>query len=1239
MTVQIRLLGEFEVVAASSVSISARKARALFAYLCVRAGRPQQRDHLAHLLWGDVSKEDYARKSLRQALTVLRRELPDALIQSSRDEIWLDQSQTAIDVLDFEKLVQPGAEPGELERAVNLYRGELLEGFRSKAGAYDDWLAGERQRLRERAVGALGQLLKAQHQAGNLAAASSSAIRMVSLDPLHEEAHRCLMRLYAEQGRLGDALDQYDACRQVLERELGQAPSPETQALVEQLRNTRGGYVQAPQATRSEPAAELRVVAVLAIGHVEPLKGKHPASEEVARFIGEQGGSVFRRTSNATLAAFGARRSLGSEATRAASAAMGLAKAYPGTFSLGLSYAQCMVTWSDDVLSVVGDGVSQAANLAAAADAGVIVASESVRQALRGTAALRGLHWTRWSRDQSGAKAWAVQEGADPAGALEELPFVGRVRELSILRAVLTVCQSARTGQLVMIRGEAGIGKTRLIEQTLRLADGEGFEIHRGSATDFGPRAERNVVVQLARSLLGYDLNPHSGWEQVVKEPVSTRDRGLLLELAGVDSSSSPEATDRSEREAREERRRQLWFEMWQQQCQRGPVLICIEDLHWADADAIDGVVTLLPLTSKHPLLLVISTRPEGQPETPGWLGALRGQAVTTLDLGPFNADEARALARQLSVTDTGQVEDALVRSGGHPLFFEQILRAQRPAGLTESVQAAVQARLDQLAAHEAAALRAASVLGLGFDLSTLSELIEGDVPVEGLVRSGLVRSESARFMFSHALVRDAVYESVLPANKRLLHSRAARAVKHIDLALAAEHLARAEDPGAAQAYLEAARDADLHDRVTDALKLVERGLALASDTALTFTLTRVRSRLLRRQGSREAAEKAARDALALAATHVQRARAWVTLADCLRGTPRDAEALSALASAESSAAPDDHRTRSQIQYLKGSVLFPRARADECLAAQEQALHHARLARSTEAQARALSGLGDAYYIKGDLHKAADHFNRCVVLADQLGLARLARVNRVMYRLVQVFLLEDPVGATALILEDAEAAGQDLDLTGEAVARSSALFSLLLQRDYQRLELVARQTLEASRRSGRQRLGLAADACLVEAQIGLGLPIDHEREFDAIYERCMQTEASFAALNVLGVMVAHAKDAKRRTRLLDEADRIIGGGQFVSHGMYQFSRNALAACLDAGELERAQHYIEVLERYTRPYRVCWGEFFCEWARLLSDWKRGTRDEKTRLGLLSYLELAEIRGLAAEAGRIRDALAH
>jgi tetratricopeptide (TPR) repeat protein len=665
--------------------------------------------------------------------------------------------------------------------------------------------------------------------------------------------------------------------------------------------------------------------------------------------------------------------------------------------------------------------------------------------------------------------------------------------------------------------------------------------------------------------------------------------------------------------------------------------LVIIDDLHWADQEALDPITTLLDQMQRSPLVLLVSTRPDGSAENPRWLGALRGRAVTSMDLGPLSLSEGRSLAQELSITDPGLIEAALERSGGHPLFLEQLLWTHRPAELTESIHAALQARLDQLALAETTALGAASVLGLQFDSTTLSEVIDSDPPLEGLLRSGLLRNPEGRFMFSHALIRDAVYETLPPAERRRLHARAARAVKQIDLSLVAEHLERAEDPNAADAYLEAAREADSRERVSSALELAERGLELTSDPGLGFTLTQLRSRLLRRLGRGEAAERAARDALAIATTSTQRARAWVSLAESLRGTSRDDEALQSLQAAEQSAATDDHATRSHVHYLTGSVLFPTGQAQASLEAHQLALSHAKLANCTRAEARALSGLGDAHYVQGDLRRATQHFEACVTVCDRVGLNRLARVNRVMLNLIRVFMLDRPREATHAMLDFAELAHHELDLSGDAVGRSAALLGVVLCENAELREKVARQVVDASRRSGRQRLGFAAAAYVIEAQVAQGRAVNAERELDAIYERCSTADIPFVALNTLGPMLACSQPGQRRTRLFEEADRILEGGRSVSHSLYAFSRFALDACLQAREFERLERYAHILEDYTQPHGVAWGGYFCEWARCLSRWHRGDRQTVLRDSLAHLGEVARTNHMLREAMRVAEAL--
>src|SRR5690606_158106 len=116
---------------------------------------------------GDVSADEQARRSLRQALTVLRRALPEGVLDSGRDDIGLGSAPLRVDVVDFVAALEQG-DRDALRRAVALYRGELLEGFGVPADGFYEWVTGERARLRELALGAMERLCRLERDAGLL---------------------------------------------------------------------------------------------------------------------------------------------------------------------------------------------------------------------------------------------------------------------------------------------------------------------------------------------------------------------------------------------------------------------------------------------------------------------------------------------------------------------------------------------------------------------------------------------------------------------------------------------------------------------------------------------------------------------------------------------------------------------------------------------------------------------------------------------------------------------------------------------------------------------------------------------------------------------------------------------------------------------------------------------------------------------------------------------------------------
>jgi len=229
-----------------AVALPTRKAQALLAYLALPLGRAHPRDKLAALLWGGI-REESARASLRQALFSIRKALgeSDSALRQEGDSLALDPDNVEVDAARFERAVKEGT-PEALARAIELYRGDLLAGFVVDEAPFEEWVLGERERLRELALEALARLLAHQRKTGATEPAILTALRLLAIDPLQEPVHRTLMRLYMEAGRRGTALRQYQQCVSALSHELGVEPEAETKALYEEILRQR--------ATRAEPA-------------------------------------------------------------------------------------------------------------------------------------------------------------------------------------------------------------------------------------------------------------------------------------------------------------------------------------------------------------------------------------------------------------------------------------------------------------------------------------------------------------------------------------------------------------------------------------------------------------------------------------------------------------------------------------------------------------------------------------------------------------------------------------------------------------------------------------------------------------------------------------------------------------------------------------------------------------------------------------------------------------------------
>jgi DNA-binding SARP family transcriptional activator len=241
----LTLFGGFQARLGSGpvLRLRTRQTQALLAYLALPCGQSHPRDKLASLLWGHLP-QDEARHRLRQGVFAIRRALAAAdlsCLNAEGDTLVLDPAAVEVDALVFEELVRDGSAEA-LERAALLYRGDLLQGLPAQgpqSSAFEEWLGEERERLRELALETLARLVTVQRGAGSPDRALATALRLLTLDPLQEAAHRTVMRLHVQLGRRTAALRQYQGCVSLLRRELNVEPEEETRRLYRDILRRR----------------------------------------------------------------------------------------------------------------------------------------------------------------------------------------------------------------------------------------------------------------------------------------------------------------------------------------------------------------------------------------------------------------------------------------------------------------------------------------------------------------------------------------------------------------------------------------------------------------------------------------------------------------------------------------------------------------------------------------------------------------------------------------------------------------------------------------------------------------------------------------------------------------------------------------------------------------------------------------------------------------------------------------
>ncbi len=424
--------------------------------------------------------------------------------------------------------------------------------------------------------------------------------------------------------------------------------------------------------------------------------------------------------------------------------------------------------------------------------------------------------------------------------------FVGREPELARLRELVAQLASGR-GAIVSVRGEAGLGKSRLVAELRSTPEANAASWLVGRSLSVGAGLGFHPFADLLRA-----------WAGITDDDAEeTAPQKLFAALEGVFGAEAPQVQPflaalmgLAQSPADAERLRSVpgealpsvlrahVTELVRRLSAQRPLALVFDDLHWADLSSVELLESLLRLSASVPLLVVCVYRPgfaETSERLRGVARAQHAERYVEVEIGPLAAAAARDLIDTLDVPI--EVRLALVqRSGGNPLFIDQVVRSLieegavewsagafratdqiRAAAIPASVGEVILARVDHLAPRQKQLLRMASVIGGIFHVELVADLL-GDAAE---VRAALValevldlvvpwdRQQGAEYAFRHPLVQEVVYEGLLESARRELHERVGRTIEASFsesfpgyAAMLAFHYGRAGDPVRAEPWL-----------------------------------------------------------------------------------------------------------------------------------------------------------------------------------------------------------------------------------------------------------------------------------------------------------------------------------------------------------------------------------------------------------------------------------------------------
>jgi class 3 adenylate cyclase/tetratricopeptide (TPR) repeat protein len=813
--------------------------------------------------------------------------------------------------------------------------------------------------------------------------------------------------------------------------------------------------------------------------------------------------------------------------------------------------------------AVLGETPNLAARLQSAAQPDMVLVAASTRALLGDRLEIQAMPKLSLKGIPGPVEAFRALRSRSTAEVSEtkrdDYPLVGREVELALLeRAWRIVCSGQ--SQAVLLTGEAGVGKSRLVRAFRERLPVDTAQITwycspYGKGTANFPFIE-HLKRMLARPQFD-NLEQLAQLERLCEEleVESARSRPLIARLLDIEL---PEP-DTQQLPAEELKRRlqQLQVDLLRKTATRTPTVLIVEDLHWVDPTSTEVLGQAIDELANEPVMLLMTARPEF---TCQWL---EYSHCLQHSLSHLSREDTLALVRSI-IVDRGLGEDVakhvLERTDGVPLYVEELtktlLESADDVGIPASLQDSLMARLDRLGSTKELA-QIASVIGRDFAEDALAELAgitRADVQqgLTSLIDAGLVLRRRARrdgtYEFKHALIRDAAHESLLKERRRSLHARYAYSLGDDSSAeLKAVHFTEAGlwDDGASCWH--------------------SAGIEAVAKSAHLEAV----------QHFRNAAACLAR----LGVEHAPSAlRCSINLAFAYRnlGQPRDV--IQTLDGCEEQLAQyGDAFARAQAHYLRGVAHFVLGDEKRTYEEESAALVAAREANSDELEARALSSLGDWAYATGQVRTAHDYQKQCAAIAERHNLTTVEIDNLTCFEATRR-CIQGTTDASAAENWVERAASASL-LRAESILCAGAAWTFAHRNELNKSLDYAQRGVRAAETAGSELWRVYCRSAESRTLTLMG----RASEGRSIAEECVEGARRGGSAIVgglcFGALALATVQPTELAAVLEEGETQLGSGD-AAHCHLDFYRDAIDACLNHGRWDEVDRYAMRLRAFT-----------------------------------------------------------